>query len=75
MIDENCSIESLDGIRSTKNLKASLAYFLFARNDLHVVKQILYDMGRLTVARWPHKTRQKLEVVSYGEMTPDSPNN
>ena len=46
---------------------------LLAKNDLHVVKRILYDTGRRTVVRWPHKRRQKLEVVSYGEMTPDPP--
>ena len=49
--------------------------FLLAKNDLHVMKRILYDTGRRTVVRWPHKRRQKLEVVSYGEMTPDPPKN
>ena len=34
------------------------------------MKQILYDTGWQTVARWPPKRRYKLEVVSYGEMTP-----
>ena len=28
---------------------------LLATNDLHVVKRILYDTDRRTVARWPHK--------------------
>ena len=28
---------------------------LLAKNDLHVVKRILYDTSRRTVARWPHK--------------------
>ena len=27
------------------------------KNDLHVVKRILYDTGRRTVVRWPHKRR------------------
>ena len=30
---------------------------LLAKNDLHVVKRILYDTGRWTVVRWPHKRR------------------
>ena len=33
----------------------------------------LHQKCRRTVARWPHKRRQKLDVVSYGEMTPDPP--
>ena len=37
------------------------------------MKRILYDTGQRTVVRWPHKRRQKLEVVIYGEMTPDPP--
>ena len=45
--------------------------FLLAKIDLHVVKRILYDTGRRTVARAPHKRSLKLEVVSYGEMTPE----
>ena len=28
---------------------------LLAKNDLHVMKRILYDTGRRTVARWSHK--------------------
>ena len=28
---------------------------LLAKNDLHVMKRILYDTGRRTVARWPYK--------------------
>ena len=48
---------------------------LLAKNDLQVLKPILYDTGRRTVVRWPHKRRYKLEVVSYGEMTPDPPKN
>ena len=29
-------------------------FFLLNKNDLHVVKRILYDTGRRTVAGWPH---------------------
>ena len=62
---------------STKGLtpRPQWKKILLAKNDLHAVKRILYDTGRQTVARWPHKRRQKLEVVSYGEMTPDPPKN
>ena len=42
---------------STKGLTPKWKKFLLAKNDLHVMKQILYDTGRRTVARWPHKRR------------------
>ena len=43
---------------STKGLTPALSGKIFlAKNDLHVVKRILYDTGRRTVARWPHKRR------------------
>ena len=59
--------------RDEKKTVPHLGKVLEGKNDLHVVKQILYDTGQQTVARWPHKRRQKLEGVSYVEMTPDPP--
>ena len=50
-----------------------LVEFLWAKNDLHVMEQILYDTGWRTVAKWPRKRTQKLEVSNYGEMIPDLP--
>ena len=37
------------------------------------MEQILYDTGWRTVAKWPRKRTQKLEVSNYGEMIPDLP--
>ena len=46
---------------------------LLAKINLHVMEQILYDTGWRTVAKWPRKRTQKLEVSNYGEMIPDLP--
>ena len=37
------------------------------------MEQILYDTGWQTIAKWPRKRTQKLEVSNYGEMIPDFP--
>ena len=42
---------------------------LSVKNDLHVMKRMLYDAGWRTGARQPNKRSLKLEVVSYGEIT------
>ena len=55
---------------------SSMEKLLSAKNDLHVMKRMLYDAGWRTGARQPNKRSLKLEVVSYGEITsaPPSPN-
>ena len=49
--------------------------FLLAKNDLHVMKQILYDMGPQVVVRWSLERILKLSKSVLVKRPPTPPKN